>query len=723
MASSRETTTATTTTSSLFSALPKDIVWSIADRLLSQSPANPGQQPLPPATSLSDLVHVSLLDDRVQQIMANIVAKKWRGVSRLDGPAPSMLKLFECKYQLEVYQQLVIDGLQLDAQDARLRLNNYAWEQHFWRHQDHLCLDDFTNTPIDVLINALAALFDYCPGRKGKVGRITALVVGTCGLHLNLVDLLKAFPAVDSLTLFEMPESEAVQAELWTYLATRSNHQPLKQLHIIHRNGLQPISARQMAPAINSHLQALTLSQYTAASNQAQLLNAALNGNACRQVLLFENSPISADASYDSHWMKFRTRWERSRWWEEDRMLRRQELIEVRNFEMIHSESKYQLRLAELKFMLGEAAFRRHWTPRALLTMVERERAGRPLLNLSEEDDQMDENSPLRFTDSVLMQGARWIDLDDVSPAVRNALWNDGGPPFVPVPGGYRDEDHWMAERGHVLLTPLTGLLREVLGQLWDDAPNEWIYTQMLVVIAPRHHQLKKKKKEKEEVQLEEKDEDQDKDDESDIANESPFSLTTVQIITVTVWLKKMACLVGFGAAPTVVPYISERDFLSLLYPLQPPKKQSTVIDPHRKLQQLAHLWRALIRKLNQMVAKWVQKEKEKQKKTESSDKTIGGEKDQKVLITKSELFSLFIELYHRLFTGQWQPPLPFYYHSPNATEVDPLKPWIVIWTLIHNSFELDNDNDGNLSAEIPFFPNTPDYLTTVNGKCVKIAL
>ncbi len=116
------------------------------------------------------------------------------------------------------------------------------------------------------------------------------------------------------------------------------------------------------------------------------------------------------------------------------------------------------------------------------------------------------------------------------------------------------------------------------------------------------------------------------------------------------------------------------------------------------------------------MVAQWVEEKKEKEEQNnneeKSADKTSGDKKEEKVKenevsITKSELFSLFIELYHRLFTGQWQLPLPFYYHSPNATEVDPLKPWIIIWTLIPNSFELDNDNDDSLSAKIPFFKHS----------------
>ncbi|KAH9391725.1 hypothetical protein TYRP_022572 [Tyrophagus putrescentiae] len=160
---------------------------------VSRSPANPGQPP-PSEASLTDLVGISLLDDRAQQIIANFVANHWRGVSPpVNGPvAPSMLKLFEGEYQLEAYRKLVINRLQFHHnRDARFLLNR-GEQQHFWRHQDHLCLSAFTNTPIDVLISALVALFDT-PERGGG-GRITALVVGTCSLpHLSLVDLLKAF--------------------------------------------------------------------------------------------------------------------------------------------------------------------------------------------------------------------------------------------------------------------------------------------------------------------------------------------------------------------------------------------------------------------------------------------------------------------------------------------------------------------------------------------------
>ncbi|KAH9393149.1 hypothetical protein TYRP_006261 [Tyrophagus putrescentiae] len=682
----------TTTTTSPFSALPTEILESILHRSVSQFPANPGQPP-PSEASLTDLVGISLFDDRAQQIIANFVANHWRGVNPpVNGPvAPSMLKLFEGERQLETYRQLVINRLQFHHnRDARFLLNR-GEQQHSWRHQDHICLSAFTDTPIDVLISALVALFDT-PGGGGGGGRITALVVA---------------------------------AELWTYLATRADP-PLRQLHIFHQNGALPLSVQQMAPLI-SRLQSLTLSQYTvaaAANDQAQLqLLNALNGNVCRQILLknFDTaSAASPAAAYrGSHWEDLCPCWEPRQWWEEELEERR---WERHRFEVVHSQAKYQWRIKERDFMLSQAAFRRHWLPQALLTLVAQERQInrhperrqaheeqlRPRVHLPNHFDDAGPGAIYHRLGGMVLQGNRWFSLYYNSRNAMNALWGTGRPPFVSVPEGYRSEGEWMAAEGRVFWFPQMQLNVDLtfLG-LENIEPVDAVITGPLAVALNEDSQKDvtllsagslKSLKTLVEVPLK----DQDEDYKDDIENESPFTLTTVQIVTVTVWLKKMAILVGFGAAPTVVPYISEQDFLTFLYPLQPSQALRTVTDQHRKLQQLVHLWRALIRKLDQMVAQGDEKEEKVEEK--------------EVSITKSELFSLFIKLYHRLFTGQWQPPLPFYYHSPNATEVDPLKPWIVIWTLIHNSFELDNDDDGSISAEIPFFPNTPDYLTTVKG-------
>ncbi|KAH9393121.1 hypothetical protein TYRP_006232 [Tyrophagus putrescentiae] len=580
--------TNTTTTTSPFSALPTEILWSILHRSVSQFPANPGQPP-PSEASLTDLVGISLLDDRAQQIIANFVANHWRGVNPpVNGPvAPSMLKLFEGEYQLEAYRQLVINRLQFHHnRDARFLLNR-GEQQHSWRHQDHLCLSAFTDTPIDVLISALVALFDT-PGGGGG-GRITALVVGTCSLpHLSLVDLLKAFPAVDSLTLFELPQSKPAQtAELWTYLATRADP-PLRQLHIFHQNGALPLSVQQMAPLI-SRLQSLTLSQYTvaaAANDQAQLqLLNALNGNVCRQILLknFDTaSAASPAAAYrGSHWDDLCPCWEPRQWWEEELEERR---WERHRFEVVHSQAKYQWRIKERDFMLSQAAFRRHWLPQALLTLVAQERQInrhperrqaheeqlRPRVHLPNHFDDAGPGAIYHRLGGMVLQGNRWFNLYYNSRNAMNALWGAGRPPFVSVPEGYRSEGEWMAAEGRVFWFPQMQLNVDLtfLG-LENIEPVDAVITGPLAVALNEDSQKDvtllsagslKSLKTLVEVPLK----DQDEDYKDDIENESPFTLTTVQIITVTVWLKKMAILVGFGAAPTVVPYISEQDFLTL---------------------------------------------------------------------------------------------------------------------------------------------------------------
>ncbi|KAH9401473.1 hypothetical protein TYRP_016861 [Tyrophagus putrescentiae] len=557
-----------------------------------QFPANPGQPP-PSKASLTDLVGISLLDDRAQQIIANFVANHWRGVnSPVNGPVvPSMLKLFEGERQLEAYRKLVINRLQFHHnRDARFLLNR-GEQQHSWRHQDHLCLSAFTDTPIDVLISALVALFDTL-GRRGG-GRITVLVVGTCSLHhLNLVDLLKAFSTVDSLTLFELPQSESADAELWTYLATRAGP-PLRQLHIFHQNGPLPLFVHQMAPLI-SRLQSFTLSQYSvaaAANDQAQLqLLNALNGNVCRQILL-KNFDIAAAAfpaaAYcGSHWEDLCPCWEPRRWWEEELEERRQERHRL---EVVHSQAKYQWRIKERNFMVRQAAFRRHWLPQALLMLVvqerrknrlpERRRAHQErLLPLAHLPNHFDDAGPDAFyhrLGGLLLQGDRWFNLLYSSQNVSNAFWGAGRPPFVPVPGGYCSEGEWMAAEGRVFWFPRMPLMVDLtfLGLSENIEPEDAVIVGPLAVAVNKNSQedvtlssVDSLKSLKTLVEVPHKDQDEDYKD--DIENESPFTLTTVQIITVTVWLKKMAILVGFGAAPTVVPYISKRDILTLLYPL-----------------------------------------------------------------------------------------------------------------------------------------------------------
>ena len=156
-----------------------------------------------------------------------------------------------------------------------------------------------------------------------------------------------------------------------------------------------------------------------------------------------------------------------------------------------------------------------------------------------------------------------------------NAFWGVCWLSFVSVPEGYRNNGEWMAAEGRVFWFPRIPLIVDLtfLGLGKNIEPEDAVIVGPLAVALNENIQkdvtlssVDSLKSLKTLVEIPHKDQDEDYKD--DIENESPFTLTTVQIITVTVWLKKMAILVGFGAAPTVVPYISKRDILTLLYPL-----------------------------------------------------------------------------------------------------------------------------------------------------------
>ncbi|KAH9405954.1 hypothetical protein TYRP_014251 [Tyrophagus putrescentiae] len=296
---------------------------------------------LSPNASLIELVQRGFVCNRWLTVVAELIDTHWLGTGVIvDTPAGNvrlmkqqlprgrMLKLFESEFQLEVYDDLVIKDAQLHLHDLQMRLNRNL----DWRHQDHLCLSAIPNTAIDVLVRGLDAIFDK------DDHSITSLVVGTA--QLDLVELLKAFPQVDSLTLIELPDSRKTQAELWTYLATRDKI-PLRQLHIFHRNGFFPVATEQVAP-IFARLQALTMHQYTH-SNRAALLNV-LSGTNCRKVLLRSRMNVPEDQSYFNPW------WGRNN----------VPLSAPSNLEICH-RSKLNWRSKETDFIIEEVAFKRHW--------------------------------------------------------------------------------------------------------------------------------------------------------------------------------------------------------------------------------------------------------------------------------------------------------------------------------------------------------------------------
>ena len=620
---------------------------------------------LSPNASLTQLVLKGFVSNRWLEIVSHLIRKGWLGFGNLQ--RGNTLKLFDNELQVSVYQKQVVKDAKLYHNEPQMKINRA--QPRNWRHQDHIFLSDIADTSLDVLLQGLAYLFYHPPPlphhqpQPQPASYITSLVVGTPWVKFNIFELLEAFSSVVSLTLFEFPDNHELQNKLWQYLATREPH--IQRLHIFHRNGRFPLDAAQVAPTF-SRLQSLTLHQYKY-TNQATLVST-LRGTICRQIRIYDK--------LNGRGQNCKQQWQR-RWWVEGIVFGfRGNDGDGAPHEWTTAKSKW--RMEELKFMLNNAVFRKHWRTR----IIHLEPGEKLVLEFMQH--QVMGNAPWRLSIAMwmrLMTKHEW--------AVR--VWDHGGrPPFEAVPPVEE------------IPVPAPDLLSYL--------PFSHAKRRALPSSSPPSPVL------------------------SDTENALPsFVLSSIHVIYVTLWLKKMACLVGFGAADPSVA--SERDFLGLLYPpssaysrhyvlrgRRPEILPHTVNNPHRQLQRLVHLWRALIRKLNQKVKLWMEEEKRKSLQNGDSQKVVS--------ITKSKLFGLFADLYYQLVIGNWKPPLPFYYHPPTQTEnaPDPLKPWMVIWTMIHDysfEFEIGEEEGGtekpNNQEECNVSNSTAYFLHSENGKCSNI--
>lgn len=201
-------------------------------------------------------------------VQRSFVCNKWfYAVSRMMGSwRGSSLKLFNGEMNYDNYRQLVIADTELHKRDGRFILYDNVAD---WKQQDHLCLRNFTDTALDVIIKVLQSFF---------ADVVTSLTINT--FDIDQIELLKAFPNVDTLTLIELPESKRIQNEIWAHLATRDN---LKHLHIFHCENTIPLEVEQMSPILQ-RLESFTLHQYNH-PNRIEVLSC-LDANVCQQICL-----------------------------------------------------------------------------------------------------------------------------------------------------------------------------------------------------------------------------------------------------------------------------------------------------------------------------------------------------------------------------------------------------------------------------------------------------
>lgn len=201
-------------------------------------------------------------------VQRSFVCNKWfTAVSRMMGSwRNSSLKLFNSEMNYDNYRQLVISETALNSGDERFALHDRAAD---WKQQDHLCLRNFTDTALDVITKVLQSFFSDV---------VTSLVINT--FDIDQVEMLKAFPYVETITLIELPEARRIQTDIWAYLATRDN---LRHLHLFHCESTIPLDVAQLRPILQ-RLESFTLHQYNH-PNRIELLSC-LNANVCQQICL-----------------------------------------------------------------------------------------------------------------------------------------------------------------------------------------------------------------------------------------------------------------------------------------------------------------------------------------------------------------------------------------------------------------------------------------------------
>ncbi len=202
-------------------------------------------------------------------VQKSFVCNKWYlAISRMMGCwRGTSLKLFNSEMNYDTYRQLVISDTTLNVRDERFNLHD--GNDQNWKQQDQLCFRSFTDTSLDVITKVLQVYFGQA---------VTSLVINT--FDIDQVEVLKAFPNVNSITLIELPESRRIQTDIWTHLATRDN---LRHLNIFHCNSTIPLNVTELRPILQ-RLETFTLHQYSH-PNRIELLSC-LDANVCQQFSL-----------------------------------------------------------------------------------------------------------------------------------------------------------------------------------------------------------------------------------------------------------------------------------------------------------------------------------------------------------------------------------------------------------------------------------------------------